>query len=451
MVQSTVEGPVHVNVLLPENYDPGGGIRYPVLYLLHGSEGSYLDWASTATQAGQPLGGDVEARTGSLPLIVVMPDDSTDGSYSDWYGVSRVNLLSGLLTGGLLRLVGQSPPAAPAWETFDISELIPWVDATFPTKADAAGRAIAGVSSGGGGAAKDAADHPGLFGYVGTFSGAVDNDLADATTNWYLDAGVLDSGLLGSSGGPDPSCTFGDPYPGAGDGQQYYWRDNDPTAQAANLAGTRLWVASGNGTPGPVDAGVAPAVASLDALLESVVDDMSRHFVAALHADGLGAEVTTDFYGDGLHTWAYWQADLTGFLAWLEPQLSRPVAVPASFSFQTARVTSGAWGWSFTHRSGLTVRNVNTAESFVYLTGIGGAGFTAAGHGTLGIVTPAGSYEPGSTHTVTVGSTTRLLTAGPSGSLAFSIRLGPGATRPQSVFPDAGPPVGTPTVHVSIG
>ncbi|HLI55835.1 MAG TPA: alpha/beta hydrolase-fold protein, partial [Actinomycetota bacterium] len=122
-VDSAVEGETRVNVLLPTGYDASGRTRYPVLYLLHGSGGSYADWANAATVAGVPQGGDVEALVGRLPLIVVMPDDSPDGSYSDWYGISRLNLLGdtarglvGGLLGGLLGglaggLAGAAPPS----------------------------------------------------------------------------------------------------------------------------------------------------------------------------------------------------------------------------------------------------------------------------------------------------------------------------------------------------
>ncbi len=69
---------VHVNVMLPVGYNPHGGRRYSVLYLLHGSLGGYMDWYS---------GGDVQKIIGNRQLIVVMPDGGYDGSYSDWYGL----------------------------------------------------------------------------------------------------------------------------------------------------------------------------------------------------------------------------------------------------------------------------------------------------------------------------------------------------------------------------
>ncbi|HEV8064452.1 MAG TPA: hypothetical protein VGP46_06455, partial [Acidimicrobiales bacterium] len=85
---SPAVGLTHVDVLLPAGYDGRSARRYPVLYLLHGAGGSYANWASTASLDGVPQGGDAAAIVGKLPLIVVMPDDSGDGSYTDWYGIS---------------------------------------------------------------------------------------------------------------------------------------------------------------------------------------------------------------------------------------------------------------------------------------------------------------------------------------------------------------------------
>lgn len=439
LVHSRLQGPTHVNVLLPPGFDSSGAVRYPVLYLLHGANGSYADWAGS---------GDVQARAGPIPLIIVMPDDGAAGSYSDWYGVSRLDQL----TAGLAGLLGGtgasqspgSPGVAPSWESFHIEELIPWVDATFPTRPSPAARAIAGVSSGGAGAVKYAAAHPGLFGFAGSFSGALDNDLVDATTNWYQDASSLAGGV------PDQRCTFGDPFVSDQPNQAYAWHDNDPTELAPNLAGTRLWVAAGNGQPSPADLLTPAGTLAGQQILEQVVNDMSHHFVSALDAAGLGGQLTTQFSESGVHAWAYWQQDLSAFLSWLAPQLNRPLPVPRSFSFRSARQDSAAWGWTFTHSSGLSVRNVNTAEEFLYLTGVSRRGFTAAGHGMLEVGTAPGLYRPGSGHTVRVGAAFTRVRADRSGRLRFPVWLGPLASASQALFPPGGPPAGTPTVRVSI-
>ena len=45
-----------------------------------------------------------------------MPDDGYDGSYSDWYG-----------------LIDGATGPVPAWETFHVRELIPFIDSHYPT------------------------------------------------------------------------------------------------------------------------------------------------------------------------------------------------------------------------------------------------------------------------------------------------------------------------------
>jgi S-formylglutathione hydrolase FrmB len=430
---SPAVGLTHVNVLLPVGYNPESSKRYPVLYLLHGSGGSYANWASTATSDGIAIGGDVERIVGRLPLIVVMPDDSGDGSYADWYGISSADAAM------------KPPPRTPAWENYHIDELIPWVDSTFHAQGSAAGRAIAGLSSGGAGAAKYATSNPGLFGYVGTFSGAVDTDLVDSSLNWY----TL-SDAISSDGPPNARCAFGDPYTTDPDNQAYYWHSNDPTYEAGNLAGVKLFVASGNGSPTAADANTNPTILAAQEETERIVDDMSHHFVAAVRRDGLGADLTTDFYGAGVHAWYYWQRDLKDFLEWLSPQLGRGGAAPSSFSFTTADAVSAAWGWTFRYATGLSIANVNTAEEFVYLSHVSANGFDAAGNGTLAVMTPKGSYRPDSLHEVAVGGVSRRIGANRAGQLRFSVRIGPPAVHSQDEFPTVGPPPSMPRVNVTI-
>ena len=112
-----------VNVLLPDGYNPAR--RYPVLYLLHGGGGD------NNFMIFDKLG--IRDYTVGRELIVVMPDGGTAGWYS--------NPVS-------------SNVGPRNWETFHMGELVPWVDATFSTIAEPAGRAVSGFSMGGLGALK---------------------------------------------------------------------------------------------------------------------------------------------------------------------------------------------------------------------------------------------------------------------------------------------------------
>src|SRR3546814_11440821 len=116
-----------------------------MLFLLHGGGGSYRDWTEV---------GDAAAATAGLPLIVVMPDNLKHGNYVDWYNA------------------GEGGP--PMWETFIIGQLLPWVDATLPTIGQRTGRAVAGLSMGGGGALGSDTRPPDMFVAAAPFPGAVD-------------------------------------------------------------------------------------------------------------------------------------------------------------------------------------------------------------------------------------------------------------------------------------
>jgi S-formylglutathione hydrolase FrmB len=385
---------VNVNVMLPVGYDPSGATRYPVLYLLHGALGGYMDWYTD---------GNVERLIGNLPLIVVMPDGGYDGSYSDWYGL----------------LKGQSGPV-PAWESFHTHELIPYIESHYRTLADRGDRFIAGLSAGGGGSVHYAADNPGLFGAVGSFSGAVNN------LEQYPFYPTLSEGLWlttdAPGDGPDGHCTWGDPYT-----QRVVWENNDDTYLASNLKGTPLWLASGNGVVGPLDPSLVPdpsnpgqavsnaASVAAAGLTEGEIWDMNKAFVRALN----GARIphTDYFYGDGTHSWPYWQRDLQHFLVWLAPYIGHPTPQPEGFSFRAARTHFDAWGWSF------SVSNRDVTE-FVYLSDVGSGGFETLGSGSLAVTT-APLYKPGARYAVDVNDARQIIRAERSGRLSFTVDMGP--------------------------
>src|SRR5258708_33758712 len=60
---------MHYRVLLPRNYAQGG--RFPVLYLLHGLYGDYLNWD---TRTG------LENYARNLSLLIAIPDPGAAGS-----------------------------------------------------------------------------------------------------------------------------------------------------------------------------------------------------------------------------------------------------------------------------------------------------------------------------------------------------------------------------------
>jgi diacylglycerol O-acyltransferase / trehalose O-mycolyltransferase len=131
-----------VRVLLPAAYAAHPDRRYPVLYLLHGRDGTFRDWTAH---------GGAERATARTPLIVVMPDGGRGAGYTDGSGSH-----------------------AARWETYHAGRLVRWVDARFRTIAARRARAIAGLSMGGYGALSYAGRHPETYGAAASFSGALE-------------------------------------------------------------------------------------------------------------------------------------------------------------------------------------------------------------------------------------------------------------------------------------
>ncbi|WP_179402223.1 alpha/beta hydrolase [Burkholderia guangdongensis] len=130
-------------VVLPDDYARDDrAARYPVVYVLHGSGGSYADWTAN-TRIG--------ALADRYRVILVMPD----GGHESWYIDSPFD-------------------SGSRYETYVGNEVVSYVDAHFRTIAAKQDRAITGLSMGGFGALRIALDRPGTFGAVGSISGAVD-------------------------------------------------------------------------------------------------------------------------------------------------------------------------------------------------------------------------------------------------------------------------------------
>jgi len=140
-------------VIIRPSKKTGPGEHWPVVYLLHGYSGNYAQWIQTAPQLAQ------EATTDGI--LFVCPD----GGYDSWWFDS---------------------PTDPKirYETFVTTELIPYIDTHYPTRADNAHRAITGLSMGGHGALYLAIRHRALFGAAGATSGGV--DFTPFPNNWGI-------------------------------------------------------------------------------------------------------------------------------------------------------------------------------------------------------------------------------------------------------------------------
>ncbi|MET9325049.1 alpha/beta hydrolase family protein [Streptomyces sp. NPDC003038] len=263
MLDLTVESPalqavVPVRLLLPPGWRPRTDRTWPVFYLLHGAYDDYTSWTRET---------DVADLTDGADVLVVMPTASRDGFYSDWWNH------------------GAAGP--PGWETFHLVELRQILERGY-----CAGqrRSIAGLSMGGFGAMSYAARHPGMFRAAASYSGAVH-------TTRGIGPGMIQSVVVGH--GHDPLALWGDPTLNGG-----IWAAHNPHDLADRLLDIPLYVSSGNGQPGPLD----PPGTLPDPVIEPMCADMSTAFVAKLR--DLGADLTSDLYGPGTHSWPYWQRAL---------------------------------------------------------------------------------------------------------------------------------------------
>jgi S-formylglutathione hydrolase FrmB len=206
------------------------------------------------------------AELGDLSdVLVVMPEAGSFGWYSDWWHDGN---------GGV-----------PAWETFHVDELTQLVERNWQAGQD---RVVAGLSMGGFGAMSYAARHPGMFRAAASYSGVLDT--------------------VGSDFEGEPAM-WGDKT-----AQADIWESHNPTSLADELEGTPLYVSWGNGQFGPLD---EPGWD--DDGLEAWVAPQNEAFTARLR--DLGIDATIDDYGDGLHTWPYWERGLHESLPMLREAL----------------------------------------------------------------------------------------------------------------------------------
>jgi diacylglycerol O-acyltransferase / trehalose O-mycolyltransferase len=263
MVDLTIDSPAlgrkaKVRLLLPDKWDTQPHRRWPVLYLLHGCCDTYESWVRST---------DVEDIPELRRVLVVMPEAGEVGFYSNWWNY------------------GNHGP--PAWETFHLTELRQILERGWRAGER---RAIAGLSMGGLGTMAYAARHPGLFRAAASYSGVLHTRYNRETEQAFM-------GLVAEFGF-DPLRLWGDPVK-----QVNIWKAHNPYDLAEQLRGTKLFVSSGNGQPGPLD----PPGTEVDGT-EQFLFPENKAFVKRLHR--LEIPVVVDFYGPGTHDWPYWEREL---------------------------------------------------------------------------------------------------------------------------------------------
>jgi len=197
-IQSAALGrPLAVAIYRPDDPPPRSG--WPVLYLLHGLNGSYRDWPS---QGGiqETLDQLIAARR-IRPMVVVMPDAG-----NSWY-------------------VDSAAIGGPGnFETAILDDLPRAIEQDLPVRRQRGGRAIAGLSMGGFGALRLAFKWPDRYCAVASLSGAIWQNmpldgLGDATVHATggdyfrrVDPATIVSGIDRPPGAGHFGGVFGKPF-----------------------------------------------------------------------------------------------------------------------------------------------------------------------------------------------------------------------------------------------
>ncbi|HVU74904.1 MAG TPA: alpha/beta hydrolase family protein [Mycobacteriales bacterium] len=381
---AAIQRPTNIRVALPTGYAQHPDQRYPVLYLITGTGGHAADWFTE---------GKAEQLTAGLPLIVVSTDVgvATAGWFANWQDTTTA--------------LGPNQ-----WETYYIDQMIPWIDASFRTRANRDGRAVAGLSQGGFGSVYYPARHPDMFVAAAAMSGAVDiaYDDVDGPLGHSFVIGTETASQVG------PFTIFGDPAT-----DEVSWQGHDPTTLLPNLRGMDVWLYSGNGYPGPIE----PAGPPNPALMGIEVLGHKLTLAMAKHAGELGmTNVHLVDYGPGTHSWPYWQRDLTWFLPHIMRDFDGRPAAPAPTAYDSIEKSWSQWGWtvSFTRAD---------TYAWSHLSGASSHGFELSGVGTASVVTPA-FYKANAKLRVTLRSSagvrTLVLRAGKRGHLRLSFPLDSG-------------------------
>ena len=356
-------------VYLPPGYATSG-LRYPVVYLLHGGGGDEGDWVAQGSLQ-QTL--DAAALADPAHAVIAVTPDGRSGQWFDYYD-------------GSFQL-----------ETYVLRYLIPYVDRHFHTIADRRGRAIDGLSNGGYGALHFAAKAPDLFIAAGSMSGNV-----GARTMSGLGTPIGNTGQQAQEAGA-------------------YYYGNVPISLVPNLDAVDLTIDWG-------------ATCSSDLTVDLCATwGFEQSFRADNQAfrDELNAQGHRNYEyreTEGGHAWRWWSMwlrdrHLPYFFARLSPPepLSKrlvPSPLPASFRYRSIFPHFSVWGYDVTV--------ARPQREFLDLTDVTVNGLHVRGTGQATITT-AGRYAPGRAYRVSgAGLPDATVVADRAGRLTIVVDLGPG-------------------------
>lgn len=152
-------GPAAFLVYTPPGYDPAADTELPVVFVLHGFGDDERAWADFGR--APVIADNLIADERMEPMIIVMPNGHP-------LAPPRGNRAPDYFDRNLV-----------AMEQEVLEEILPAVEAAYRVRRDAKGRAIVGLSMGGGHSLGIGLKHPEIFGWIGGFSSATPEDNLD--------------------------------------------------------------------------------------------------------------------------------------------------------------------------------------------------------------------------------------------------------------------------------
>lgn len=261
---------IPVTVLTPRNRK----VASPTLYLLNGAGGG----EDSATWDART---DYKKFFANKNVYVVTPIGGAFSYYTDWQRDDPE--------------LGRNK-----WQTFLTRELPPLIDGHFNTTRV---NGLAGISMAGTSVLNMAIAAPKLYRAVGAYSGCART--SDPAGQAYIRL------VVESRGGAKATNMWG-PYNGPG------WRANDPYLNAEKLRGTKLYITSGTGLPGPHERLNGHGIegdpltlanqAVVGGIIEAAIDQCTRQMQSRLAQ--LKIPATFTLRPNGTHSWGYWEDDL---------------------------------------------------------------------------------------------------------------------------------------------
>lgn len=258
--------PIQVQILLARDWHSRPDAKFPEVWALDGLR-------ARDDENGWTIETNIEQFYADKNVNVILPVGGESSFYSDW----------------------QKPDKGKhyKWETFLTKELVPLLNSEYRSNGK---RAVVGLSMGGTAAMNLAQRNPHLFDFVGSFSGYLDTTTTGMPT--AIKASQLDAGGYNSEAMWGPA--------GSQD-----WIDHDPKLGIEALKGKTVYVSSGSGKddyglPDSVAKGPAvPAGVGLEVISRMSTQTFERY------AKKAGVPIITRYRPSGVHSWDYWQYEMT--------------------------------------------------------------------------------------------------------------------------------------------